>query len=162
MGTKKKSETSKKAVRKETKRETKKAVRPEARPDEQRFMRAYGNVDSKFRFVHVAAKRAKSLLKGAKPKVKAKSKSPIRLAQVEVKEGLIDFRILPSSSEEAPEKESRVFLGGDGVPAVDHEPETDETPGTADLEEGAGAEEESEEAFEEELPEGLEEDKEES
>jgi DNA-directed RNA polymerase subunit K/omega len=158
MATKKKTETSKKTVKKETK----KSVRPEARPSEQPFLRAYGNVDSKFRFVHVVAKRAKSLLKGAKPKIKAKSKSPIRLAQIEVKEGLIDYRILPSPSEEAPEKEGRGFLGGDGVPAADHEPETDETPDTAELEEGAGAEEEPGETFEEELPDKFEEEKEES
>jgi DNA-directed RNA polymerase subunit K/omega len=162
MATKKKTETSKKTVKKETKKEIKKGVRLEARPAEQPFLRAYGNVDSKFRFVHVAAKRAKSLLKGAKPKIKAKSKSPIRLAQIEVKEGLIDYRIIPSPSEEAPEKEGRGFLGGDGVPAADHEPETDETPDTAELEEGAGAEEEPEETFEEELPDKFEEDKEES
>ncbi|HEX9902321.1 MAG TPA: DNA-directed RNA polymerase subunit omega [Acidobacteriota bacterium] len=162
MATKKKTETSKKALKKETKKETKKGVKPEARPDEKPFVRMFGNVDSKFRFVHVAAKRAKSLLKGAKPKIKIKSKSPIRLAQVEVKEGLIDYRILPSPSEEAPEKEGRGFLGGDGVPAADHEPETDETSDTAELEEGAAAEEEPEETFEEELPDKFEEEKEES
>jgi DNA-directed RNA polymerase omega subunit len=160
MATKKKTETSKKAVKKEAKKETKKAVKPEARPAEHPFERAFGNVDSKFRFVHVAAKRAKSLLKGAKPMIKAKSKSLIRLAQIEVKEGLIDYRILPSPLEEAPEKEGRGFLGGDGIPAADHEPETDETPSTADLEEGA--EEEAEGTFEEELPGEFEEDKEES
>jgi len=162
MATKKKTETSKKAAKKEAKKETKKGVKPEARPAEQPFLSAYGNVDSKFRFVHVAAKRAKSLLKGAKPKIKVKSKSPIRLAQIEVKEGLIDYRILPSPLEEAPEKEGRGFLGGDGVPAADHETETDETPDTADLEVGAGAEEEPEETFETELPQEFEEEKEES
>jgi hypothetical protein len=48
------------------------------------------------------------------------------------------------------------------VPAADHEPEADETPDTADLEEGAGAEEEPGETFEEELPAEFGEEKEES
>jgi len=161
MPTKKKTETSKKTVKKEAKKEVKKAPKPAARPLEQPFVRTFGNVDSKFRFVHLAAKRAKSLLKGAKPKVKAKSKSLIRLAQVEVKEGLIDYRILPSSMDEMPEREGRGFLGGDGVPAGEHEPEAEEVPETAE-EAGEEAQEEAEETFEEELPEEFEEEKEES
>jgi DNA-directed RNA polymerase subunit K/omega len=159
MPTKKKTEISKKTVKKEAKKEVKKAPKPAARPLEQPFVKTFGNVDSKFRFVHLAAKRAKSLLKGAKPKIKIKSKSPIRLAQVEVKEGLIDYRILPSAADEMPEREGRGFLGGDGVPAVEHEPETEEAP---DVVEEPGEESEEEETFEEELPEDFTEDKEES
>ncbi|MCX7973257.1 MAG: DNA-directed RNA polymerase subunit omega [Candidatus Aminicenantes bacterium] len=57
---------------------------------------------SRFQFVLLAAKRAKQLLKGAKPKIKTKSRNPIRIAQEEVKLGLIDYEIL--ASPEVPEE----------------------------------------------------------
>ncbi|MCJ7611596.1 MAG: DNA-directed RNA polymerase subunit omega [Candidatus Aminicenantes bacterium] len=82
-------------------------------------MKNFGEVDSKFRFVHVASKRAKMLLKGAKPKIKTKSKNPIRIAQAEVKEGVINFEIIKSRKEELPEPEERIFLGGAGVEEAD-------------------------------------------
>jgi DNA-directed RNA polymerase omega subunit len=71
----------------------------------------FGNVDSKFRFVILASKRAKQLLKGAKPKVKSKSRNPIRIAQSEVRAGVIEFEILPTQKEEYQEQEDRVFVG---------------------------------------------------
>lgn len=74
-------------------------------------MNRFGNVDSKFRFVIVASKRAKQLLKGAKPKVKAKSRNPIRIAQNEVRSGVIEFEVLPTQKEEYQEQEDRVFVG---------------------------------------------------
>lgn len=74
-------------------------------------MNRFGNVDSKFRFVILASKRAKQLLKGAKPKVKAKSRNPIRIAQSEVRAGVIEFEILPTQKEEYQEQEDRVFVG---------------------------------------------------
>jgi len=74
-------------------------------------LKNYGNVDSKYRFVIIASKRAKELLKGAKARLKSKSKNPIRIAQSEVKMGLVDFEILKSKKEEIPEQEERVFLG---------------------------------------------------
>lgn len=52
--------------------------------------------ESRFQFVLLAAKRAKQLLKGAKPKIKTKSRNPIRIAQEEVRLGLIDYEILPA------------------------------------------------------------------
>ncbi len=82
-------------------------------------MNNYGDVDSKFRFVHLASKRAKMLLKGAKPKIKTKSKNPIRIAQTEVREGLINFEIIKSVKEELPEPDERIFLGGPGVEEVE-------------------------------------------
>ena len=78
-------------------------------------MDAFGNIDSKYRFIILAAKRAKQLLKGAKPKIQGKSKNPIRIAQAEVRSGLIEYEIIPTHMEEAPEREERVFVGG-GVP----------------------------------------------
>ena len=78
-------------------------------------MNNIGDIDSKFRFVHLASKRAKMLLKGSKPKVKTKSKNPIRIAQAEVREGVIDFEIVKTVKEEISEPEDRIILGGGGV-----------------------------------------------
>src|SRR5512137_2209523 len=105
----------------------------------------FGNIDSKYRFVILASKRAKQLLKGAKPKIKAKSRNLIRIAQAEVKSGLIEYEILPERAEELPDAEERVFVGG-GIP---DEPIEADTSGK----EAAGGEipeEETEEAGEEE------------
>jgi len=57
-------------------------------------LKSHGDIDSKFRFVIIAAKRAKLLLTGVKPKIKSKSKNPIRIAQNEVAQGLIDYEIV--------------------------------------------------------------------
>ncbi len=74
-------------------------------------MKSYGDIDSKFRFVIVATKRAKELLGGAKPKIKSKSKNPIRIAQNEVSQGLIDFEILKPKEEEEVVPKEEVFIG---------------------------------------------------
>lgn len=94
-------------------------------------MNNYGDIDSKFRFVHLASKRAKMLLKGSKPKIKTKSKNPIRIAQTEVREGVVDFEIIKSLKEELPEPEERIFIGGDGVEEV--EDTSEEAEGTEDV-----------------------------
>ena len=78
-------------------------------------MDAFGNIDSKYRFIILAAKRAKQLLKGAKPKIEGKSKNPIRIAQAEVRMGLIEYEIIPARMDDIPEREERVFVGG-GIP----------------------------------------------
>jgi DNA-directed RNA polymerase subunit K/omega len=102
-------------------------------------LKDFGNVDSKYRFVIIASKRAKDLLKGAKARVKSKSKNPIRIAQSEVKLGLVDFEIIPPKPEEVPEPEERVFLGEHvgGLFEEEHEAE----PGAAEKGEPAAAEE---------------------
>ena len=41
-------------------------------------------VDSKFRFITVAAQRAKQIQNGAKPRVEARSRKPTRIAMQEV------------------------------------------------------------------------------
>jgi DNA-directed RNA polymerase omega subunit len=76
---------------------------------------AFGNIDSKYRFIILAAKRAKQLLRGAKPKIQGKSKSLIRIAQAEVRAGLIEYEIIPTRMDDVPEREERVFVGG-GIP----------------------------------------------
>lgn len=68
-------------------------------------------IDSKYRFVIIASKRAKELLKGAKARIKSRAKNPVRIAQQEVELGLVDFEILKSKEESVSDKEERVFLG---------------------------------------------------
>lgn len=55
--------------------------------------------------------RAKQLLRGAKPLIKSKSKNLIRIAQEEVKKGLIEYEIVKSSPEETPSVEEEMFIG---------------------------------------------------
>jgi len=71
--------------------------------------------------VIVASKRAKELLKGAKSRLKSKSRNPIRIAQNEVKLGLVEFEILKGKKEEVPETEDRVFLGDEAVVELEEE-----------------------------------------
>lgn len=73
-------------------------------------MERYGDLDSKFRFVILASKRAKQLLQGAKPKIKTKSRNLIRIAQAEVMAGLVDYEIIQPKKEEAHETED-IFIG---------------------------------------------------
>ncbi|HOI44854.1 MAG TPA: DNA-directed RNA polymerase subunit omega [Candidatus Aminicenantes bacterium] len=129
-------------------------------------MNIHGNIDSKFRFVILASKRAKELLKGAKPKIKSKSKNPIRIAQSEVGQGVIEFEILPTVKDEAPEREERVFMGeelaeeageaedvgGEKAP-VDEEEAEEEFP--------ADSEEEDDGVLGKDLDDGIDEDKDE-
>ena len=97
-------------------------------------MKTFGNVDSKYRFVIIASKRAKELLKGAKPRIRSKSKNPIRIAQSEVKMGLVDFEILKSKKEELPEQEERVFLGEQVGGEFEEEQEASEAEGVVEEE----------------------------
>ncbi len=57
--------------------------------------------DSKFRFILVAAERAKQLLNGAPPKVRVKAKKPSVIAIQEVAQGTIAYEILEPDEEEA-------------------------------------------------------------
>jgi DNA-directed RNA polymerase subunit K/omega len=74
-------------------------------------VKEYTDIDSKFRFVVIASKRAKDLLKGAKPKVKSKSKNLIRIAQEEVKKGLIEFELVESTAEEEVVEQEDLVVG---------------------------------------------------
>jgi DNA-directed RNA polymerase subunit K/omega len=75
----------------------------------------FGNVDSKFRFIILASKRAKQILKGAKPKIELKSRNAVRIAQAEIMENLVEYEILPLNADDSREPEDRV-LGEDGIP----------------------------------------------
>ncbi len=74
-------------------------------------LKTYIDFDSKFRYVIVAAKRAKQLLKGSKPRLETKSKNLIRIAQEEVNQGLVEYIIIDSSPEELLVSDSDMFIG---------------------------------------------------
>ena len=112
-------------------------------------MELYGNVDSKFRYVIVAAMRAKQLIKGAKSKIESKTKNPIRIAQAEVRAGLIEYHIIQNVSEDVVEDPSLIHAG-------DVEEMDDAGGGLADdgdLSDDAVIEGEEEGGIEEDLPE---------
>jgi DNA-directed RNA polymerase subunit omega len=48
-------------------------------------------IDSKFRFVLVAARRAEQLVRGAQPKMDTASRKPTRIAMREVSEDRVDW-----------------------------------------------------------------------
>ena len=52
------------------------------------------NLDSKFRFILVAAKRARQLQGGAKPLLQTATKRSTRVAQQEVGAGLVPIEVL--------------------------------------------------------------------
>jgi DNA-directed RNA polymerase subunit omega len=60
------------------------------------------NVDSKFRFITVAAQRAKQLQNGAKPRVEARSRKPTRVAMQEVLAEAVSWEIEPVKTAAAP------------------------------------------------------------
>jgi penicillin-binding protein 2 len=68
-------------------------------------------IDSKFRFVIVAAKRAKQLIAGSKPKIKSKSKNPIRIAQMEVNMGLVPYDIIEPKKDQVRKPDEEGFIG---------------------------------------------------
>ena len=76
-------------------------------------MKGYGDIDSKFRYVIVAAKRAKELLKGSKPRIKSKSKNLIRVAQEEVEGGFVNYELIPEKINEVSDTEEDIFIGED-------------------------------------------------
>ncbi|MGA2985730.1 MAG: DNA-directed RNA polymerase subunit omega [Terriglobia bacterium] len=52
------------------------------------------NLDSKFRFILVAAKRARQLQAGARPLIQTPTKRSTRVAQQEVSAGLVPIEVL--------------------------------------------------------------------
>jgi DNA-directed RNA polymerase omega subunit len=91
-------------------------------------LKDYGDIDSKFRYVILASMRAKQLLRGAKPLIKTKSKNLIRIAQEEVKRGLVDYEIVKSSLEETPSEEEEMFIGEEIKEETEEKPEKHEEP----------------------------------
>jgi DNA-directed RNA polymerase subunit omega len=52
------------------------------------------SIDSKFRFILVAAERAKHIQNGAPPKIELDSRKPAYIAIKEVTEDLVEYEIL--------------------------------------------------------------------
>ena len=52
-------------------------------------------VESKFRFVHVAARRARQLMGGMPAMLESSSRKPTRIAEEEVLAGLIEYEAAP-------------------------------------------------------------------
>jgi DNA-directed RNA polymerase subunit omega len=65
------------------------------------------NLDSKFRFILVAARRARQLQAGAKPLLQTASKRPTRIAQQEVGAGLVPIEFVGLATlEKGPKKKA--------------------------------------------------------
>ena len=63
--------------------------------------------DSKFRFILVAAKRARQLQAGARPLVQTQTKKVTKIAQMEVEAGLVPYEVFePVSSNDKTKKSS--------------------------------------------------------
>ncbi|MDA2926653.1 DNA-directed RNA polymerase subunit omega [Acidobacteria bacterium AH-259-O06] len=56
--------------------------------------------DSKFRFILVAAERAKQIQNGAPPKIDVKTGKPSYISIQEVEQGLVPYEILEEEEEE--------------------------------------------------------------
>ncbi|HUM02393.1 MAG TPA: DNA-directed RNA polymerase subunit omega [Thermoanaerobaculia bacterium] len=55
-------------------------------------------IESKFRLVHIAARRAEQLMMGARPKVETKHAKVTRVALSEVDQNLIRWQLAPAES----------------------------------------------------------------
>jgi DNA-directed RNA polymerase subunit omega len=53
------------------------------------------DIGSKYRFIIIAAERAKQLQNNAKPKIKTRSTKPAFIAMRELEEGMVKYEILP-------------------------------------------------------------------
>ncbi len=58
-----------------------------------------GSIDSKFRYIIVAAKRTRQLQGGSVPLIEGPSRKLTRIAQEEVASGLVNFEIVGAESE---------------------------------------------------------------
>jgi len=89
------------------------------------FLKNFGDIDSKFRYVIIASLRAKNLLKGAKPKIKTRAKNLIRVAQKEVQDGLIEYELITLPNDDIREVENDSFIGEE-IKDLDKEPEPED------------------------------------
>ena len=65
-------------------------------------------IDSKFRYILVAAKRARQLQAGARPLIQSTAKRLTRVAQQEVSAGLVPFELLaPATGENDKNKKQK-------------------------------------------------------
>ena len=59
------------------------------------------SIGSKFRFIIIAAERAKQLQNNAKPKIRTKSTKPAHIAMKEVEQGLIAWEVPRNEAEKS-------------------------------------------------------------
>lgn len=57
-------------------------------------VKKFAEIDSKFRFVIIAAKRSRELMKGSSAKINTKYKNPVKIAQEEISRGYIKYKII--------------------------------------------------------------------
>ncbi len=57
------------------------------------------NIDSKFRYILICAKRARQLQSGVRPLVQTQTRRATKVAQLEVSAGLIPFEIIEVKTE---------------------------------------------------------------
>jgi DNA-directed RNA polymerase subunit omega len=57
------------------------------------------NIDSKFRYILISAKRARQLQSGVRPLVQTPTKKTTKIAQQEVTAGLIPFEVIDVKGE---------------------------------------------------------------
>ena len=58
---------------------------------------SYDNIDNRFLFVLVAAKRALQLQKGARPRVESQTKKPTVVAELEVLADTVKYQLPPQA-----------------------------------------------------------------
>ena len=68
------------------------------------------NIDSKFRFITIAAMRAKQLQRGALPKIDSAETKPTTIARAEVLAGAIEFQSGEDAVESMDETQIRDIL----------------------------------------------------
>jgi DNA-directed RNA polymerase omega subunit len=62
------------------------------------------NIDSRFRYVLLIAKRAEQLIQGASPKIRSRFAKPTRIAMDEVHQDVINWRAAPPDESEPTEE----------------------------------------------------------
>lgn len=72
------------------------------------------SIDSKFRYILIAAKRARQLQAGAKPMVHTGSRKPTRIAQEEIKAGTVQWELIPLATS-TPAQEGAAEDGASGA-----------------------------------------------
>lgn len=85
-------------------------------------MKLVEGFDSNYRFIQVAAKRARQLQNGARPQVATDTSKPTRLAMEEIKAGKVEWNI-PEKGKSAAEIAAEALSG-----TAANEPTPDKTP----------------------------------
>ncbi len=72
-------------------------------------------IDSKFRFVLLAAKRAEQLMRGARPKLDAEKLKPTRIAMQEITHDMVEWDYGPAPEPEPPAEAEGAEAAADEV-----------------------------------------------